>query len=155
MTGDVLQAHPVSYLRGLGGRVRRLLTVSVLAVLLVLAAVLPSDAWSRGGGHHHHGFRSHVFIGVGVGPAFVGPWWWYYPPYYYPPPYDVYAPPPVVVEQQPEVYIQQQPGTPAPPPSAAQAPTAESFWYYCPSAKAYYPSALSCPEAWIKVAPRP
>ena len=29
----------------------------------------------------------------------------------------------------------------------------ESYWYYCPSARAYYPTAPSCPE-WIKVPPR-
>jgi hypothetical protein len=32
---------------------------------------------------------------------------------------------------------------------------AQSFWYYCPSARAYYPTAPTCPEPWIKVPPRP
>jgi len=27
----------------------------------------------------------------------------------------------------------------------------ESYWYYCPSARAYYPTAPACPEPWIKV----
>jgi hypothetical protein len=31
---------------------------------------------------------------------------------------------------------------------------AESYWYYCPSARAYYPTAPACPEPWIKVPPR-
>ncbi len=35
----------------------------------------------------------------------------------------------------------------------AQQPS-ESYWYYCGSAGAYYPTAPSCPEPWIKVAPR-
>ena len=35
----------------------------------------------------------------------------------------------------------------------AQQP-AESYWYYCPSARAYYPTAPACPEPWIKVPPR-
>jgi hypothetical protein len=30
----------------------------------------------------------------------------------------------------------------------------ESYWYYCPSARAYYPTAPTCPEPWIKVPPR-
>ncbi len=30
----------------------------------------------------------------------------------------------------------------------------QSYWYYCPSARAYYPTAPTCPEPWIKVPPR-
>jgi hypothetical protein len=30
----------------------------------------------------------------------------------------------------------------------------ESYWYCCPGAKAYYPTAPACPEPWIKVPPR-
>ena len=30
----------------------------------------------------------------------------------------------------------------------------ESYWYYCLSARAYYPTAPACPEPWIKVPPR-
>jgi hypothetical protein len=53
-----------------------------------------------------------------------------------------------VVIEQPPVYVEQ----PAPPP-APQAPTA--FWYYCSSAKGYYPTVPSCPEEWVKVPERP
>jgi hypothetical protein len=35
----------------------------------------------------------------------------------------------------------------------AQQPS-QSFWYYCASARAYYPTAPTCPEPWIKVPPR-
>jgi hypothetical protein len=31
-----------------------------------------------------------------------------------------------------------------------QAPTS-SYWYYCPSYGAYYPTVQSCPEAWVPV----
>jgi len=93
--------------------------------------------------------RTHVFIGA-------GPFWWGpYHPYWWEPPYrhwlyDPYVPyyyyyyyaPPIVI-QEPPVYIQR----PAPP----EGP----YWYYCESAKAYYPTAPSCPEPWIKVPPRP
>jgi hypothetical protein len=116
-----------------------------VAVVLVLLAVLtlapvPSEAGSR----RYH--RAHTRVFVGVGPAF---WWGPSPYWYYPPPYYVYTPPPVVV-QEPPVYIQQTPPAPPPPPP----PPAPSYWYYCPSAKGYYPSIGSCPEPWIPVPPR-
>jgi len=47
----------------------------------------------------------------------------------------------VIVEQEP-AYAAQQPTTP------------QSYWYYCQSAKGYYPNVQSCPEAWVKVVPR-
>jgi hypothetical protein len=28
---------------------------------------------------------------------------------------------------------------------------APSYWYYCPSDQAYYPSVASCPEPWVPV----
>src|SRR5262245_8169050 len=87
--------------------------------------------WGRGGHGHFHG---RVFIGTSF--------WWPGPvfyPYYYPYPY-AYEPEPVIVEQP--VFIQQ--AEPAP----------ESYWYYCQSAQAYYPTVSSCQEAWIKVPPR-
>ena len=129
--------------KGRKGRVRKSALVSLLAVALLLVAAVPSDAWQR----HRGGVRGRVFIGVG--PAF---WWgapYPYRPYpywgYYPAPYYVYPPPAIIVEQPP-VYIQQQPPLPPPP---------QVYWYYCPSAQAYYPSVPTCPEAWVKVPPRP
>ena len=114
---------------------RKSVAVSLLAIVLLLVLAAPSHAW-RG----HPGFHGRVFIGV-------GPFWWGppYPYWYYPPPYYVYSPPTVVV-QQPPVYVQQQPPPPAPP---------QAYWYYCPSAQAYYPNVQTCPEAWVKVPPRP
>jgi hypothetical protein len=118
---------------------KKLGAVSALVAALLLVAAGPSYAWSRGHGHFH----SRVVVGVGFGPWWGPPWWYY--PYPYPYPY-VYAPPPTVVVQEPPVYVQQQ---------AAPAPAPESFWYYCPSSKSYYPYVQSCPEAWVKVPPRP
>lgn len=119
--------------------------VSLLVLALLLAAAAPSHAWSRGGFHHHCCFRTSVF--VGFGPAF----WWGPPYWYYPPAYVYYAPPPVVVEQPP-VYVQQQPAPQLPPASGQEA---QGYWYYCQSAQAYYPNVATCPEAWVRVAPRP
>ncbi len=124
---------------------RRSAWVAVLLIALLLASAVPSLAWSHGG-HSHSGVRAQVFVGVGPGfwwgPRY--PYWYYPPPYYayYPPPYYAYSPPPVVV-YEPQVYTQQQPAP------------AEAYWYYCSSSKAYYPYAKSCPEAWVKVPPRP
>lgn len=138
----------------------RKLAALALAVVLLAVAAFPgaasADRGSRRGFHRGHGLhRSHGFVGhhrfvrhrgfhsrvfIGFGPGFV------YPYYYYPPPYYVYTPPPVVV-QEPPVYVQQQPA-----PATAVEP--EAYWYYCESAKAYYPNVKTCAEAWIKVPPR-
>ena len=105
-------------------------TISLLTAALLLTLAAPSYAW------HGHSGRSRVFVDVGPG--------WWGPPYpyaVYAPPAYAYSPPPVIV-QQPQVYVQQQP--PAPVTS-----------FYCASARAYYPSAPTCAEAWIKVPPPP
>jgi hypothetical protein len=130
-----------------------------LAGLIVVAATvvfaLPSEADGRRHRHHHHHHRSgfHSRVIIGFGPSY----YWGPPPYWYyhPRPYVVYSPPPVVVQEAPPVYIQQAPPL-APPPAAAEVtPTVEQFWHYCQSAGGYYPTVPSCPEAWVKVPPRP
>ena len=117
---------------------RRTVAVVALVLLALLASTAtPSEAWWRGGGR--------VYVGVGFGP------WWYPGPYYYP--YPAYAYPypgyayPAYTAPAPEAYVERE-AAPAPP-----AP--EASWYYCPSARQYYPSAPSCPEAWVKVPARP
>jgi hypothetical protein len=109
----------------------RAIAMALAATVFLLLTVVPSFA-----GHSHSG----IFIGV-------GPFWWG-PPYpywtYYHPAYHVYVPPAVIVEE-PRLYIQQ---APPPPPSGP-------YWYYCPSARAYYPTVRECPEPWVKVPPRP
>jgi hypothetical protein len=127
------------------GAMRKLASASLLAVALIVVLAAPSLA---GGGSHGHGSR--VF--VTVGPGF---WWGGYPyPYYYYPypyyPYPYYYTPPRVVVQEPPVYVQQE-AAPAVPETSAPA---EGYWHYCPSAREYYPTVATCPEAWIKVPPR-
>jgi hypothetical protein len=139
----------------------------IAIALLLVAAVLmltvgPSLAGSRGGGgrggggnkgghggghkggHHHGGHKGHHHAHSTVVFGFGG-WGWGYP-YWYPPyyPYYPYYYPPSP-PQEPPVYIEQSTQATQPP---------SSYWYYCQSASAYYPSTPSCPEAWIKVAPR-
>jgi len=132
---------------------RKLGVLLMLIVTLAVTLADPVTAWAdrrhgfghHGHRHHHHrfhrhvhGFRSHIFLGIG--PSVV------YPYYYYPPSYYVYTPPPVVVQEAP-VYVQQQPA-----PSAPAQP--EAYWYYCAKTRGYYPDVQTCEEPWIKVPPR-
>ena len=124
--------------------------------LLLLLAPSPSQTWGHGGFGGHggfhggfhgrgfgHGFGFHGFgfrgprVVIGLGPAF---WWgspypesWYYPPAYY-----GYAASGVVI---PPAYVEQD--RPAPP--------AQGYWYYCQSARAYYPNVRTCREQWVQV----
>jgi hypothetical protein len=129
-----------------GRRIRKAVALSLLTLALVLAQSVPSEA---GGRYHHHGHRfhghgGHRFHGHGHGRFFlsVGPAFYWGYPYWYPPP-TYYVPPPVV--QESPTYAQT---TPAP------APAPQAYWYYCASVEAYYPTAPSCPEPWVKVPPR-
>ena len=117
---------------------KKIALVLLLVVGVLALTVTPGYTWGRG--HWHGG----VFIGV-------GPYWGPYPYYWYPPPPPYYYAPPTVVIEQPLVYVEQPPA-PAPPPAPA-APTA--YWYYCQSAKGYYPTVPSCPEEWVKVPEQP
>ena len=115
---------------------RKTALVAVLMIVVLVMASTASFAWSRGGnGFHHGGFRGGVVI---VGPGCCwGPYWGWGWGGYYPPPYYY----------QPQVVVQ-------PAPVYENAPPAESYWYYCPSSKAYYPNVPSCGDAWVKVPPR-
>lgn len=112
--------------------------VGLIAALLLLVLVPPGEAHGR-----RAGGRARVVVGIGPtfwwGPSF----WWGSPAWYYPPPAYVY--PRSYVVEQPTVYVQQAP---------AAGPLEPGYWYYCQSAGAYYPTAPSCPEAWVKVPPR-
>ena len=103
-----------------------------LTLLLALMLAGTGAAWA-------HGVRGHV--GVYLGPVW-GPGWWYPPPYYYPPQVVVVPPsqPPVYIERQDEAMPQSE---------------AQQYWYFCKSAKGYYPYVKECPEGWQKVLPQP
>ncbi len=74
---------------------------------------------------HPGGFRGHPGF---HGRAFIGvPLFLVAPGYFY-------APPPVVAG--PPVYVE---------------PGSTGYWYYCPSAQAYYPNVPSCSEPWVLV----
>jgi hypothetical protein len=128
---------------------KKIALAGLIVVVALVMLVPPSEAHGRRG-YYRGGFRTSVVIGVGPGYYWGGyPYPYRYPYWHYPAPSVVYAPPPVVVQEAPPVYVQQT------PPAAAPPAVGEQFWYYCQSAGAYYPSVSSCPEAWVKVAPRP
>jgi len=77
------------------------------------------------------------------GPVWIGPPYWGYP-YYTPPVVVEPSPPPVRVQPPaPQVYVQ--------PDERA----AHDAYYYCESAKGYYPYVKECPQGWTRVAPQP
>ena len=112
-------------------------TVSAIVVLGLVTAVLilPAAAQAWGPGvhhfphhfHHRHFHHGHFFGGFAAG-AFTGVVLGsaFAPVYPYPAPVYAYSAP---------VYA---------------APT-PAYWYYCRSARTYYPYVASCPEAWMPV----
>ena len=100
------------------------------------------DDWHHDGRGHRHGdwdhWRAHTRIYLGFGNAWGpdwGPYWGPPPAYYYNPPVIVTQPPP------PTVYI------------SPQRESQPYYWYYCESAKRYYPYVKQCPGGWMKVVP--
>jgi len=104
--------------------------IVLVIVALLFASALPVQA------------RGHFYGGVWIGPGWGGwgPWWWGAPayPYYY----DYYWAPPVVNQEQSRVYVQ-------PAPQVEQ----QSYWYFCPDSRNYYPYVKQCPSGWLKVVP--
>ena len=91
------------------------------------------------GGYWHYGEHRGAWGWWWVLP---GAWWLYDRPYY---PYP--AAPPVVVQPVPQESVIVQP---APQPAA-------QTWYFCESARAYYPYVQTCAEGWrpVPAAPPP
>jgi hypothetical protein len=89
----------------------------------------------------HHWRNGHWYHGVHGGRF---GWWWVLPTfnlwYLYSAPINPYPnpyiPPPVVQQ------------APAPVPNGAPPP---QYWYFCESAKGYYPYVATCPEGWKQV----
>ncbi|CAD0264930.1 hypothetical protein [Pseudomonas veronii] len=111
-------------------------------ILLAAAVALPAHAGPHGGGHGGGPGWWGFGLGLGLGweAARISTPYYYptYPVYYYPAPTYYYpaSPPTVVVEPQPVT-------------------AAPSAWYYCDSAKGYYPSVRQCPEGWRMVPATP
>jgi hypothetical protein len=111
---------------------------AALALLLALVGVFASESALA------HGGRTRLHLGFHFGAPYWGPYWgpwWYHPPpsYYYPGP-AVYVP------AQPTTYIEQ---------SGAPASDSAGWWYYCDTARGYYPYVKECPSGWQRVPPAP
>ncbi len=94
-------------------------------------------------------------------------------PYYYadnvyyesaPGGYAVVNPPPSIEAAAPPAPAAPSPFSPGPPPasapyppvaSAPSAPVSSGVWYYCESARAYYPYVAQCSEGWRQVPAAP
>jgi hypothetical protein len=120
---------------------RQSAAVLLLVIALLVARPVPSHAsgWHGGAGWHGGWHGAVVVGGPWWGPVYPYPYAYPYPYWYYPP----YYPYPPAAAQEPSVYVQQ-PRAPA-----------QTYWYYCASAKKYYPDVPKCREAWIKVPPTP
>jgi hypothetical protein len=153
-----------------------------LFVLLVLLASRAS-AWPQHGGFRHgfphHGFPDHRFPHQ-VAPHFprrpfiiTRPWpgpayWWgpgwgfaygspypFYDSFYYDSFYGYYdgfyppsRPAPWVLQPRGSYFAE---GGSEPPATRS----AQGDWYYCTSARQYYPNVKTCPEPWVEVPPTP
>jgi hypothetical protein len=111
---------------------KSILGAALLAGLTATAVMTPTksaDARPVWGPHAHwvHGWHDGRYGWWWSGPDF---WYWYPAPVYYD-----YPPPPDYVA----------PAGPAP----------EATWYYCDSAKGYYPYVRSCTSGWRAVAASP
>ena len=115
-----------------------------LTAALASAAILGSTSPARA-----DDFGWGLVFGALVAAPFIAStyyWPYYYPPYYpaypYYPPYAPYPyAPTYVAPYSAPAYVEQRP--------------AQSFWYYCPGANAYYPYVRECPGGWQRVSPTP
>lgn len=130
--------------------------VLIGAVLIGTSLSLPANAEPHRGGHGGGPGWWGIGLGLGLGweAAHIRDPYYYpaYPVYYYPAPGYYYpVSPPTVMIDSPSAALP--PGGPAgiAPPAAQSAPN----WYYCDSAKGYYPYVRQCPEPWHMVPATP
>jgi hypothetical protein len=133
----------------------RLALGAVGLITLVLASVVPGEAWQG----HGRGFTGPRVVGpvavvgprvvagprVVVGPRFLGPPRFIGAPYWYP--YALYYP------YYAPVYARAVLG-PSPPAYVEPDPPAQ-YWYYCQNPQGYHPYVQQCPGGWMQVVPNP
>ncbi len=119
-----------------------LLKLSIAGCLAGLVALSSLPAAAQRGHRDHGGHHRGPHIGV----YFGGP---LFSPFYYPSTYYRSYPPTVYVQPAaPTVYVERSD-------VQAAAPPPESYWYYCPDSKTYYPHVSSCASPWQRVSPQP
>jgi hypothetical protein len=118
--------------------------LAALAMGIALFAVADS---ASAHGYYRGGYYGGPRVSFGF---YGGPGWWgpgYWGPGYWGPGYGYVAPPVVVVPSEPRVYVERDPA----PAQSSQG----QWWYWCPSAKGYYPYVSTCSEGWQRVSPQP
>ena len=111
----------------------------LLILMLAIVSITPAYA------DHGRGYGRGGYWGGGwIAPAVIGSVIAYDLTYSRPYPYQVY-------EQPYPVYIQTSPVYEQPVQVQQPAPS----WYYCASAKGYYPYVPNCPEGWKSVPAQP
>ena len=135
------------------------LKVLIAATSFALGLMAVSEPASANGRHgYRHGPSVNFSFGYWGGPRYWGHGWGYGGPGwgYWGPPAVLYAPSQVIVQQEPRVWVESDQAVATPPvsnvPSDANAP---QWWYWCVSARGYYPYVSSCAEGWQRVAPQP
>ncbi len=106
--------------------VKHILRSGFLIFAMLFAA---GSAFAAGHFHGHSNYRGSYFHG-GSRIILAAPIVYPYPRYYYP----AVIPEPA----EPVTYVEQ----------------ASNVWYYCASARAYYPYVANCPEEWQQVNPQ-
>lgn len=100
---------------------------------------------------------------AGWGPGWSTPAWGWGPGWGWSVTAPIVVAPPVVtgawvLPPSATVYIERSAevadGTAPAAPAAPVAPAAQQWWYWCNSARAYYPYVNSCPEPWQRVEPQ-
>lgn len=121
---------------------KKILLIALLAILSTTSAYA-QRGYGDGGGHGGGwGWGGAWILPALIGGAIL---------------YDVTRPPTVYVQPGP-VYVQPAPvyAPGYPPVYAAQvAPPSMPNWYFCPTAKAFYPYVTSCPSGWQAVPATP
>jgi hypothetical protein len=120
----------------------RILFAALAAAIALTAVAVPAQAHGR--------WHGGISLSFGVPyPYYWGPRVYYGPPVYYPAPMYDYGPPPVVVAPaSPPVYVERDDAAPS-----ATRPGA-TWWYWCESARGYYPYVKECPGGWQRVPPQ-
>ncbi len=118
---------------------KKLVYAGLGVLMLLLATVMPSEAWSR----------NRVFIG----PVIVSPWYGYGPVWWGPPVWANPYPYPWV-GAYPYAYSPPVAVEPAPPPAYIE-PAPQQVWYFCENPQGYYPYVSQCPGGWRQVVPQP